>query len=127
MNVLLVDGDYCCQELLKRWFKTKFQNISLQICTCPADCLEKIKNQNFEIIITAIWFGNGSQYNGLELIQELHKDLKNQCSILVFSASTIDQKIYNELRGFKVQFIQKPNIEELMNKIKELISAPISP
>ncbi|MFZ5390993.1 MAG: response regulator [Patescibacteria group bacterium] len=120
MRVLLVDSEPDCQQFLKRWFKTKFNNINLEICEYATECWQKLQTGNPDLIITAICL---KEIDGLEMIRLIRKQ-KNNTPIIIFSATSINQETKNELDELKTHFVQKPNIEELREKIKILIPTP---
>lgn len=82
VKILLVDDNPEITDLLSKFLKTKgYENI---VTNDPRDGLDRIKNENYDVIFLDIHM---PEFSGLDIIQALEAEniLKNQ-KIIIFSA-----------------------------------------
>lgn len=93
MKVLLVDDNQYITELLSKFLKAKgYENVATND---PRDGLERIKNENYDVVFLDI---SMPEFSGLDIIQALESEgiLKDQ-KIIIFSAHNFTQGEVNDL------------------------------
>ncbi len=113
-RILIVDDNEKLCTLLKRYTRDKFY---VEYCLSPADVVNLISDQPFDLIILDIVF---KDYNGIEFLPKLREIYSNP--IIFLSAQTDISMRIAGLRGGADDFITKPfNLEELTLKIEKIL------
>jgi len=105
VKVLIVDDNQDITGLLSKFLKSK--DIENVITNDPKDGLDKIREENYDVILLDI---SMPDFSGIDVIQTLEKEkiLKNQ-KIVIFSANTFTDKEVNDL-------LKKEGIHECLKK-----------
>ena len=118
MKILLVDDNPEITDLLSKFLKTKgYENI---VTNDPRDGLERIKNENYDVIFLDIHM---PEFSGLDIIQALETEniLKNQ-KIIIFSAHNFTTKEITDLlkkEGVKTCLKKPIQLTELLAAIAQ--------
>jgi DNA-binding response OmpR family regulator len=118
MKVLLVDDNPDITDLLSKFLKAKgYENI---VTNDPKDGLDRIKNENYDIIFLDIHM---PEFSGLDIIQalETEKILKDQ-KIVIFSAHNFTAKEIDDLlhkEGIKACLKKPIQLNELLTAISQ--------
>lgn len=126
-TVLMIDDNTELLEIAKSLFPAK--EFVLLTARDGAEGLLKIKNQKFDVIISDIKM---PKMDGIKLIEEVRRNLKNETPILIYSAHLDD--LPPTLQGFKKIFrLNKPSQGyELVQRVKSIaesglkIATPVS-
>lgn len=119
-TVLMIDDNVELLEIAKSLFPPK--EFVLLTARDGAEGLLKIKNQKFDVLITDIKM---PKMDGIKLIEEVRRNLKNETPILIYSAHLDDLPL--RLQGFKKIFrLNKPSQGyELVQRIKSIAESDL--
>ena len=106
-KILIVDDDTIYHIITKRILKNKFKDCETHIALNGLEALEKVSNNEFDMILLDI---NMPKMNGWEFLKALKKKkIKLSSDIYIVSSSIDDQDIKSAKKNPLVtDFIEKP-------------------
>lgn len=116
-NILLIDDEENNLELMTRCLKNDLFKITK--CLNPIDALEKIKENNFDIILSD---HKMPEMNGIELLEKVDSISPDSIKILITAYSDADILINSINRAKVFRYIKKPYSP---NEIKAIIESAI--
>ncbi len=120
-KVLLVEDNksnqYITREMLKKW------NIKVDIAVNGLQAIEKLIENNYDLILMDMHMPVMDGYEATRRIREEMDDIKKHIPILSFSAAVVQKERDDAKNAGVDDIIEKPfEPENLHNKIKKLIN-----
>lgn len=116
IKILIVDDEAIVGKRLKRSLSE--EHISVDTCVDPSLAMEKVIENNYDVIVTDLRMGN---IDGIELLSYIRKYSKQSKVILITAFATIEVAREAIVKG-AVEILAKPfKPSELKNKIYKII------
>lgn len=119
LNIIIVDDHPVVQKGLKEIIEEHFDNVTIDISSKGYDLLNKINNNDYDIVLLDISLPD---INGLEVLREIKKK-KRKIFVLVLSMYPEEQYAARALKaGANGYLTKKSASDELVLAIKKILS-----
>jgi DNA-binding response OmpR family regulator len=117
MKILICEDDFMIVNALKH--KLVRENYDVTVATDGRDGLEKIKHEEFDILITDLLM---PFMGGLELINTLRNQMKSNIPIIVLSTLGSEETVIEAFKLGADDYLRKPfSPNELSIRVKRLL------
>ena len=111
-NILVIDDEQVVIDAVKKI--CLLDNYSVDVAMSVSQALEKISNNNYEIIISDIMLPDG---DGFQILDEIRNKNIDSATIMMTGFSTVENAVNSLYKG-AIDFIPKPfTVDELLNSV----------
>ncbi|MHA2332971.1 MAG: PAS domain S-box protein [Candidatus Hodarchaeales archaeon] len=118
INVLHVDDDVFFLEFVKIYLEDMFGNLRVDILSCPEKTFQKIKENDYDVIVSDYQM---PALNGLELLEQLRKR-GNEISFIIFTGKGREEVAINALNLGADYYLQKGSPEVSFAELNHFIT-----
>jgi len=117
-KILIIDDEQDILDLLQRFMARK-NLFEVEVCTNPVQAVEKIKHNNYSLVLTDIMI---PEMNGVEVLKAIKASNPSIHVVMMTAFSTLDRILECEKLGAK-DYVTKPfiSLKDVESKILDIL------
>ena len=117
-KILIIDDEQDILDVLQRFMARK-NLFEVEVCTNPVQAVEKIKHNNYSLVLTDIMM---PEMNGVEVLKAIKASNPSIHVVMMTAFSTLDRILECEKLGAK-DYVTKPfiSLKDVESKILDIL------